>query len=193
MLRPKNCVYVRDSDRKLFLSTLERLINKGLNNIEVPWQDNSNWLDLMSCIRSKFPNINLGSATVLNKKAIDDSLKLNLNFSMMRFWEKNLMNYSKLNNHLLIPGINTLNDLKEAISMNCKVIKIYPIEKRDKSIQINKFNDNATFIAAGGLSISDIQEYCSLGFKAIVIGTKGFDGEIFDPKLLKWISKSNIK
>ncbi len=192
-MRPKNCVYESDSNRKIFLIKLERLINAGFNNIEIPWEDHHNWIELMSCIRSKFPNLNLGSATVLNKKSINDALKLNLNFSMMRFWEKDLINYSNLNNYLLIPGINTLNDLKEAISLNCKVIKIYPISEKDKSIQINKFNDKVTFIAAGGLSISDIEEYYSMGFKAIVIGAKGFDGNIFDPELFKWINNIDIK
>ena len=188
-MRPTDCVYKNDSDRKLFILKLEKLINKGFNNIEIPWRKDSNWLNLMSKLRSKFPYINLGSASILNKQSIDDALKLKLNFSMMRFWERDLFNYSKLNNHLLIPGINSIKDLQESISLDCKIVKIYPINKKEKSLRIDKFNQEVTFIAAGGLSISDIQKYSSLGFKAIVIGSKGFNGESFDPDIFKWINK----
>jgi len=44
-------------------------------------------------------------------------LKIGLNFSMMKFWDKDLFNYSKSKNYLLIPGINNLKDLKEAIDL----------------------------------------------------------------------------
>ena len=174
---------------KLFLFKIEQIIDKGFNNIEIPWMDDSNWLDLMSSLRSKFPEINLGSASNLNKKSIDDALKLNLDFSMMRFWERNLFKYSILNNHLLIPGISRLNDFQEAISLNCNIVKIYPINKKENSLRIENFNKSITFIAAGGLSIGDLNNYKSLGFTSIVIGEKGFNGETFDPNLLKWNNK----
>ena len=171
---------------KSFVSKIERIIDKGFNNIEIPWKDTSDWLDLMSDLRLKFPKLNLGSASNLNKKSIDDALKLNLDFSMMRFWDKNLFKYSKLNNHLLIPGISLLDDFQEAVSLNCNVIKIYPINKKENTLRIKNFNKEITFIAAGGLSILDLQNYQSLGFKSIVIGEKGFNGETFDQNLLMW-------
>ncbi len=185
-MRPTHNVLKNESDRNLFLFKLEEVINKGFNNIEIPWQDNPLWLDLMSKLRSRFPDINLGSASVLNQKSIEDSLKLNLNFSMMRFWDRELFNYSKSKHHLLIPGINTLKDLHDSISFGSKIIKIYPINKKENSLSINKFNKEVSFIAAGGLSISDVQKYNSLGFIAIVIGKKGFNGKSFDPNIFKW-------
>ena len=188
-MRPDNSVFKNDSDRKLFLFKIEEVINKGFNNIEIPWQDNPIWMDLMSDLRSKFPDINLGSASVLNQKSIEDSLKLDLNFSMMRFWDRDLFNYSKLKNHLLIPGISTLKDFHDSISFGSKIIKIYPINKKEHSLYINKFNKEVSFIAAGGLSISDVKKYNSLGYKAIVIGKKGFNGKSFDPNIFKWKTK----
>ncbi len=189
-MRPPTCVFENEKDRKLFVHKLELIINKGFTNLEIPWQDNSNWSDLMSEIRSKFPDINLGSASVLNKQSIDDSLKLNLNFSMMRFWDRNLFRYSTLNNYLLIPGICTHSNFQDAISLGCNIIKIYPIEKKENALQIDKFNKKINFIAAGGLSITDIKKYKLRGYKAIVIGKKGFDGDVFDPNILKWANTS---
>ncbi len=46
---------------------------------------------------------NLGSASIVNKQSIEDSLKIGLNFSMMKFWDKDLFNYAQSKNYLLIP------------------------------------------------------------------------------------------
>ena len=128
----------------------------------------------------------LGSASIVNKKSIEDSLKIGLNFSMMKFWDKDLFNYAKSNNYLLIPGIKNLKELEEAINLNCNIIKIYPIKNKDSSIDILNYK-NIDFIAAGGLSINDVKTYKSLGYKAIVIGDKGIKNKKFDPKIFEWL------
>ena len=80
-------------------------------------------MDFVSEIKLKYPKINLGSASIVNKKSIEDSLKIGLNFSMMKFWDKDLFNYSKSKNYLLIPGIKNLKYLEEAINLNCNLSK----------------------------------------------------------------------
>ena len=110
---------------------------------------------------------------------------------MMKVWDKDLVHYSNSKNHLLIPGIRSLKDLKEAIDFNCKVIKIYPVKDKNNLINISQYK-NIDFIAAGGLSISDIPLYKSLGYKAIVIGNKGFKNKDIDPLIYEWLKhKSN--
>ena len=88
-----------------------------------------------------------------------------------------------------IPGINNLNDLDEAINLNCKIIKIYPIKSKHNSIDIYNYK-NIDFIAAGGLSIDDVKTYKSLGYKAIVIGNKSIKNKKFDPKIYEWLKKN---
>ena len=107
---------------------------------------------------------------------------------MMRGWDRDLLNYSNSKNHLLIPGIKNLQDLNQAIDLNCKIIKIYPVKDKIELINISHYK-NIDFIAAGGLSISDIQLYQSLGYKAIVIGDMGFKNNKIDPKIFKWLRK----
>ena len=143
----------------------------------------------MSDLRSKFPNLLIGSASLINKKSIDDSLKLDLNFSMMRIWNKDLYTYSKKNNYLLIPGMTSIKDLKEAISYKCSTIKIFPIANKDILLNINKYNQ-ISFVGAGDIAINDINKFKSLGYRGVVVGSKGYDGEKFDPKIFELL---NIK
>ena len=184
LARPKDIVYESDQAKKKFIQDLTLVVDKGLLFLEIPWVDNINWFDLMSDIKSKFPHLQIGSASLINKKSIDDSLKLDLNFSMMRFWDKHLYKYSKKNNYLLIPGMTSTKDFKEAISYNCCIIKIFPVAKKDILLDINKFKQ-ISFIGAGDIALNNINKFKSLGFRGIVVGSKGYDGEKFDPEIFK--------
>ena len=189
LIKPEDNIYSNTSIRNSFFEELESLVKLGLKNIEISWSRNVDWLDFVYEIKLKFPRINLGSASIVNKQSIEDSLKIGLNFSMMKFWDKDLFNYSKSKNYLLIPGIKNLKDLEEAINLNCKIIKIYPIKSKDSSIDIRNF-ESVDFIAAGGLSINDVKTYKSLGYKAIVIGDKGIINKKFDPKICEWLKNN---
>ena len=125
LARPRKNIYENKINQNEFLQRVEKIIDSGLKFLELPWEDNDNWLTLMQRLKLNFPNIQIGSSTIKNKKSIDDSLYIGLNFSMMRFWDKELFNYSKEKNFLLIPGLTQLNHLNEAISYNCKMIKIF--------------------------------------------------------------------
>jgi len=189
LIKPEDNIYSNTSIRNSFFEELESLVKLGLNNIEISWSKNVDWLDFISEIKFKYPKINLGSASIVNKQSIEDSLKIGLNFSMMKFWDKDLFNYSKSKNYLLIPGIKNLKELEEAINLNCNIIKIYPIKNKDSLIDILNFK-NIIFIAAGGLSVNDIKTYRSLGYKAIVIGDKGVINKKFDPKICEWLKNN---
>jgi len=189
LVKPEDNIYSNTSIRNLFFEELGILVKLGLKNIEISWSNNKKWLDFVSEIKIKFPRINLGSASIVNKQSIEDSLKIGLNFSMMKFWDKDLFNYSKSKNYLLIPGIKNLKDLEEAINLNCNIIKIYPIKSKASSIDIINFK-SIDFIAAGGLSINDLKTYKSLGYKAVVIGDKSIKNKKFDPKIYEWLKNN---
>ena len=184
LARPKNIVYESDIAKNKFIQDLSLIIDKGLLILEIPWVDNINWVNLISDLKSRFPHLQIGSASLINKKSIDDSLKLDLNFSMMRFWNKDLYIYSKKNDYLLIPGMTSMKDFKEAISYNCRAIKIFPVAKKDILLDINKFNQ-ISFVGAGDIALNDINKFKSLGFRGVVVGSKGYDGEKFDPEIFK--------
>ena len=190
LIKPNKFIYTNASYRELVEIQIDNLIREGFENIEISWSDNKDWFNYVSNLKSKFPKLNLGSASIINKKSIDDSIKIGLNYSMMKFWDKELLNYSNSKNHLLIPGIKNLNDLEEATNLNCKIIKIYPVKDKNDLINISQYK-NIDFIAAGGLSISDLPLYKSLGYKAIVIGDKGFKNKRIDRKIYEWLKKTS--
>ena len=193
LIKPNNKIYYDNINKTIIYGEIEKLITLGLKNLEISWSNNENWLDFVSKLKLNFPTINLGSASIINQKSIDDSLSIGLKYSMMKFWDKDLFNYAKAKKHLLIPGIKNLKDLKEAIKLNCKIIKIYPITSKDTSIDLSHYK-NIDFIAAGGLSVNDLKYYKSVGYKTIVIGDQAFKNNKLDPSiygLLKEKSNQN--
>ena len=85
LIKPEDNIYSNTSIRNSFFEELESLVKLGLKNIEISWSNNENWLDFVSYIKIKYPRLNLGSASIVNKQSIEDSLKIGLNFSMMKF------------------------------------------------------------------------------------------------------------
>jgi len=188
LIKPTKTTYTNVRYRNSIEKQIKQLIKLGFTNLEISWSDNENWLDYVSNLKLKFPNLNLGSASIINKKSIDDSIKIGLNYSMMKVLDRDLLDYSNSKNHLLIPGIKYLKDLEQAIDFNCKIIKIYPVKDKIKLTNMSQYKD-LDFIAAGGLSISDIEVYKSLGYKAIVIGDKGFKNNKIDPNIYEWLKR----
>ena len=137
LIKPTKNIYTNTIERDLVELEIELLIKAGFINIEISWSNNENWLNYVLNLRLKFPKLNLGSASIINKKSIDDSIKIGCNYSMMKGWDRDLLNYSNSKNHLLIPGIKHLKDLKQAIDLNCKIIKIYPVKDNVELINIS--------------------------------------------------------
>ena len=105
LIKPDNNIYYDNIKKRIIYGEIEKVISLGLKNLEISWSNNKNWLDFVYKIKLNFPTINLGSASILNKKSIDDTLSIGLKYSMMKSWDKDLFNYAKAKKHLLIPGI----------------------------------------------------------------------------------------
>ena len=76
LIKPTKNIYTNTIERDLVELEIELLIKAGFINIEISWSNNENWLNYVSNLRLKFPKLNLGSASIRNKKSIDDSIKI---------------------------------------------------------------------------------------------------------------------
>ena len=76
LIKPEDNIYSNTSIKNSFFEELESLVKLGLKNIEISWSNNQNWSDFVSDIKIKYPRINLGSASIVNKQSIEDSLKI---------------------------------------------------------------------------------------------------------------------
>ncbi len=174
-------------DQLLF--KIKTLYNYGIKNIEIGWDSNPEWVNLISEIKSHFKYINFGAASISSIQALDSIIPLNLNYSMSPFFNKELQIKSIKYNQLLIPGISNTEDFKEAISLGYKIIKIFPALKLGIDFlnilkSLNK--SNIFFIGAGGIRSRDLKKMLNNGYDALAIG-KELNNQIPDKDLEIWI------
>ncbi len=168
---------------------LEKLSNYGIKNIEIGWDSNPEWINLILEIKNKFKSINIGVASISSKQSLYSILSLDLNYSMSPFFNKELHLEAIKYNQLVIPGISNVENFKEAINLGYKIIKVFPASKLGikflKELKALKKKE-VFFIGAGGIKSKNLKELLKSGYDAIVIG-KGLRNQIPDKDLKVWL------
>ena len=175
--------------REKLILKIKRLSNYGIKHIEIGWDSHSEWINLISEIKNNFKTINLGTASINSREALESILSLDLNYSMSPFFNKEIHLKSIENNQLLIPGISNIEDFKEAINMGYKIIKIFPASKLGIKF-LNQLKDfkgkDIFFIGAGGMKTENLKDLSNNGYNALAIG-KELENQIPDQELALWL------
>jgi len=158
--------------RNLFYK-IENLSNFGIKNIEIGWDSNPEWINLILEIKKKFKSINIGVASISSRQSLESILSLDLNYSMSPFFNKEIHLKAIKYNQLVIPGISNIENFKEAINLGYKIVKIFPASKLGINF-INELQDfkkkDIFFIGAGGIKSNNLKKFLKSGYDALVIG-----------------------
>ena len=175
--------------RKNLLLKIEKLSNYGIKNIEIGWDSNPEWINLILEIKNKFKSINIGVASITSKQSLDSILSLDLNYSMSPVFNKDIHLEAIKYNQLVIPGISNLENFKEAINLGYKIIKVFPASKLginfvDKLRELT--NKDIFFIGAGGIKSKNIKELLKNRYDALIIGRE-LRNQMPDKDLKIWL------
>ena len=168
---------------------IENLYNYGIRNIEIGWDSNPEWSNLILEIKKKFKFINIGAASIASRQSLDSIRSLDLNYSMSPIFNKELHIKAIKYNQLVIPGISNVENFKEAINLGYKIIKIFPASKLGINF-INELHDlrkkDIFLIGAGGIKSKNLKKLLKSGYDALVIG-KELKNQTPDIELEKWL------
>ena len=173
VIRLENDFFNLSRKKENLLFKIEKLSNFGIKNIEIGWDSNPEWVNLISEIKKRFNSINIGVASISSKQSLDSIISLNLNYSMSPLFNKEIHLQAIKYNQLVIPGISNIKNFKNAINLGYKIVKIYPASK----LGINFINDLQEFkkkdiflIGAGGIKSKNLKKLLKSGYDALVIG-----------------------
>ena len=172
----------------LFLR-IDNLSNYGINNIEIGWDSNPEWVNLILEIKKNFKTINIGVASISSKQSLDSILSLDLNYSMSPIFNKEIHLNAIKHNQLVIPGISNIENFKEAIKLGYKIVKIYPASKLGIKFtnELKGFTKkDIFFIGAGGIKSKNLNKLLISGYNALVIGRE-LRNQIPDKDLEIWL------
>ena len=155
------------------LSKIEKFSNFGIKNIEIGWDSNPEWVNLILEIKKRFKSINIGVASISSRQSLESILSLDVNYSMSQFFNKEIHIQAIEYNQLVIPGISNIENFKEAIDLGYKIVKIFPASKLGINF-INELKDfkkkDIFFIGAGGIKSKNLKKFLKSGYDALGIG-----------------------
>ncbi len=189
VIRLENDFFNIPSKRDRLLLNINNLYNFGIKHIEIGWDSNPEWVNLVSEVKNNFQSLNVGAASINSKQSLHSILKLDLNYSMSPSFNKEIHIKAIEYNQLVIPGISNIENFKKAVNLGYKIIKIFPASKLGieflKKLQDLKEID-VFFIAAGGMKSSDLKEWLRNGYNALAIG-KELNNHVTDRDLKIWL------
>ncbi len=167
-----NFFYLSKKKRNLFFK-IDKLSNFGIRNIEIGWDSNPEWVNLILEIKKRFKSINIGVASISSRQSLESILSLDVNYSMSQFFNKEIHIQAIEYNQLVIPGISNIENFKEAVDLGYKIVKIFPASKLGINF-INELKDfkkkDIFFIGAGGIKSKNLKKFLKSGYDALVIG-----------------------
>ena len=173
VIRLENNFFNLSNKKKNLLSKIEKLSNFGIKNIEIGWDSNPEWVNLILEIKKRFKSINIGVASISSRQSLESILSLDVNYSMSQFFNKEIHIQAIEYNQLVIPGISNIENFKEAIDLGYKIVKIFPASKLGINF-INELKDfkkkDIFFIGAGGIKSKNLKKFLKSGYDALVIG-----------------------
>ncbi len=189
VIRLENDFFDIPSKRDRLLLNINNLYNFGIKHIEIGWDSNPEWLNLVSEVKNNFQSLNVGAASINSIQSLHSILKLDLNYSMSPYFNQEIHIKAIEYNQLVIPGISNIKNFKKAVNLGYKIIKIFPASKLGieflKKLQDLKEID-VFFIAAGGMKSSDLKEWLENGYNALAIG-KELNNHLTDRDLKIWL------
>jgi len=189
VIRLENDFFKISHKRENLLLKIEKLSNYGVKNIEIGWDSNPEWVNLILEIKNKFKSINIGVASINSRQSLDSILSLDINYSMSPFFNKEIHLNAIKYNQLVIPGISNIENFKEAINLGYKIVKIFPASKLGINF-INELQDlkkkDIFFIGAGGIKSKNLNKLLISGYNALVIGRE-LRNQVPDKDLEIWL------
>ena len=191
VLRPKESDLLGPFLQSLLCQRVDQLVELGLHHIEIAWVDHSRWSALITAIRLRHPTLQLGVASVTSQRGLQAVIALDLPYAMSPLLDQGLVSMAHQHNCCLVPGVMTPTEIRQAVVLGCHVVKLFPavVLGRDYYRQISApMGDLPFMIAAGGLTVSDLDSWLSAGYDAIALGRGVLSTTNAIADLSKWLT-----
>ena len=173
VVRPKESDLLGPFLQSLLCQRVDQLVELGLHHIEIAWVDHSRWSALITAIRLRHPTLHLGVASVTSQRGLQAVIDLDLPYAMSPLLDQGLISTAHQHNCCLVPGVMTPTEIRQAVVLGCHVVKLFPAVMLglDYHRQISApMGDLPFMIAAGGLSVADLDPWLSAGYDAFALG-----------------------
>jgi 2-dehydro-3-deoxyphosphogluconate aldolase/(4S)-4-hydroxy-2-oxoglutarate aldolase len=142
----------------------EVLIENGLSCAEVTFRTEQAF-DAIKAMREAFPEMLIGSGTVLTTDQVDQSIEAGVDFVVSPGFNPTTVKYCQQRNITIVPGVNNPSLVEQAMEMGLRTLKFFPAEPSGGVNMLKALTAvyPVKFMPTGGVSPKNVNDYLSLG------------------------------
>ena len=169
---------------------IDQLVTAGVQHVEIAWDEHPRWQSLMRALIGRYQGLQLGVASVVSAEALRIVADLGVAYAMSPCLDADLLAQARGLDQLLVPGVFSPSEMRQALLCGCELVKLFPASTVgiDYLRQLSAPLGSLPYvIAAGGLTVQDLNPWLAAGYHALALGRGVIKGDMVDANLLSWL------
>lgn len=187
---------VRHVPENKIIKVVEALFKGGIRNVEITFDETSNTSRKIKAVVEEFGDkMFIGAGTVLTIKQAEQAIENGAKFIFAPNLNKELINFVKDNNILMIPGVFTPTEIYRAHSLGCNIVKVFPANVLGANY-IKELKGPMPFIdyiPTGGVDLNNICDFFNTGAIAVGVGSTLIDLHAIENEEYEIITETSKK
>ncbi|WP_146491350.1 bifunctional 4-hydroxy-2-oxoglutarate aldolase/2-dehydro-3-deoxy-phosphogluconate aldolase [Vibrio sp. T20] len=154
-------IAIKDASKAAKLA--EVLIENGLPCAEVTFRTEQAF-DAIKAMREAFPEMLIGSGTVLTTDQVDQSIEAGVDFVVSPGFNPTTVKYCQQRNITIVPGVNNPSLVEQAMEMGLRTLKFFPAEPSGGVNMLKALTAvyPVKFMPTGGVTPKNVNDYLAI-------------------------------
>ncbi|OQQ08565.1 ketohydroxyglutarate aldolase [Vibrio splendidus] len=121
-------------------------------------------IEAIHIMRKEFPDMLIGSGTVLTNEQVDASIEAGVDFIVSPGFNPRTVQYCIDKGVAIVPGVNNPSLVEQAMEMGLRTLKFFPAEPSGGTGMLKALTAvyPVKFMPTGGVSLKNVDEYLSI-------------------------------
>lgn len=121
-------------------------------------------IEAIRIMRKEFPDMLIGSGTVLTNEQVDASIEAGVDFIVSPGFNPRTVQYCIDKGVAIVPGVNNPSLVEQAMEMGLRTLKFFPAEPSGGTSMLKALTAvyPVKFMPTGGVSLNNVDEYLSI-------------------------------
>ncbi|CAH6819699.1 4-hydroxy-2-oxoglutarate aldolase / 2-dehydro-3-deoxy-phosphogluconate aldolase [Vibrio chagasii] len=121
-------------------------------------------IEAIRIMRKEFPDMLIGSGTVLTNEQVDASIEAGVDFIVSPGFNPRTVQYCIDKGVAIVPGVNNPSLVEQALEMGLRTLKFFPAEPSGGTGMLKALTAvyPVKFMPTGGVSLKNVDEYLSI-------------------------------
>ena len=121
-------------------------------------------IEAIRIMRKEFPDMLIGSGTVLTNEQVDASIEAGVDFIVSPGFNPRTVQYCIDKGVAIVPGVNNPSLVEQAMEMGLRTLKFFPAEPSGGTGMLKALTAvyPVKFMPTGGVSLNNVDEYLSI-------------------------------